>query len=113
MLLNILKYRRQPSNPRNRVIQPEMSILQILRNLGLKEVTSSPWSHPDYQFPLFPREQLFIPVLRGQARGCHGDWERSARAWTSDPLYQDPTAGNIFGSSSVPNITTLAELFTG
>lgn len=38
------------------------------------------------------REQLSIPVLRGQARGCHGDWERSARAWTSDPLYQDPTA---------------------
>lgn len=59
--------------------------------------------------PLFLREQLLVPILRRQARGCHGDWERSARHWTSDPLHQDPITGNVLGSFPVPSITTVGE----
>lgn len=46
---------------------------------------------PPTQFTQRVREQLTL-ILGGQARGRHGDWERSARGWSSDPLHQDPTA---------------------
>lgn len=73
---------------------------KMTKNYPAQNVNNTNGSYPD-KFPLFPREQLLTPVLRGQ-RGCHGDWERSTRDWTSDSLYQDPTTGNIFGSSPSP-----------
>lgn len=91
--------------PNRDPLSPETHSAQTI-TVDRRDVRPLPWGKAHSCF-LFSRRQLLVPVFRGQARNCDGDWEKPARARASDPLHQDTTTGNMWKLSH-PSICAVA-----